>query len=164
MFVQIKAYPNYSIDEFGRVKSIYVAKLLKPRTAGRGYFCYQLRNDNGIKNEYIHRLVATTFIPNPNNLPQVDHIDGNKANNHVSNLRWVSNYTNICAAGSKLRNLHAIESTGIKVIATNGKQTFKFQSKSELLRYFGYSTINTRVKLGQEYRYGKLKGFTVYTL
>src|SRR5574344_1553652 len=99
MFVTIAEYPNYSINEFGEVKSIYVSKKLKPRTAGRGYYCYQLRNENGVKNEYIHRLVAKTFIPNPENLPQVDHIDGDKSNNHVSNLRWVSVYDNVHAYG-----------------------------------------------------------------
>ena len=79
MFITIAEYPNYSINEFGEVKSIYVSKKLKPRTAGRGYYCYQLRNENGVKNEYIHRLVAKTFIPNPENLPQGDHIDGDKS-------------------------------------------------------------------------------------
>ena len=121
MFVTIADYPDYSINENGEVKSIYVSKMLKPRTAGRGYFCYQLRNEKGIKNEYIHRLVAKTFIPNPDNLPQVDHIDGNKANNHVSNLRWVSNYQNIHAFSFEGRQARSVESTGIKVVATNGK-------------------------------------------
>lgn len=164
MFVKIKNYPNYSIDENGTVKSVYVSKTLKPRTAGRGYFCYQLRNENGVKNEYIHRLVAQTFIPNPLNLPQVDHIDGNKSNNHVSNLRWVSNQTNMTAAGFEERNAHAIESTGHKVAAVNGNVRLEFRSKSELLKHFGYTTVHTRLKMGEKYNYGKLKGFTVYYL
>ena len=45
--------------------------------------------------EYVHRLVAEAFIPNPNNLSDVDHIDCNKSNNHVSNLRWVSREENM---------------------------------------------------------------------
>ena len=88
MFITIAEYPNYSINEFGEVKSIYVSKKLKPRTAGRGYYCYQLRNENGVKNEYIHRLVAKTFIPNPENKPHINHKDETKTNNIVDNLEW----------------------------------------------------------------------------
>ena len=162
MFVPIKEYPNYSINEKGEVKSIYVSKMLKPRTAGRGYFCYQLRNENGVKNEYIHRLVAKTFIPNPNNLPQVDHIDGDRSNNHVSNLRWVSNYTNMHAFGYENRVELSANAVGVKVVAINGNTRKEFKNKSELLRHFGYESNCTRVKIGEEYHYGKLKGFTIF--
>lgn len=164
MFVPIKDYPNYSINEKGEVKSIYVSKILKPRTAGRGYYCYQLRNENGVKNEYIHRLVAKTFIPNPHNLPQVDHIDGNKSNNNVSNLRWVSNYENIHSFGFDKHDERSIESTGIKVVAVKGDTRLEFRTKSSLLRHFGYKSVRTRLKMNKEYKYGKLKGFTIYYL
>ena len=55
--------------------------------------CYVRCNLNG-KNYLKHRLIANQFIPNPNNLPQIDHIDHNRRNNNVSNLRWVSNKQN----------------------------------------------------------------------
>ena len=161
MFVPIKDYPNYSINENGEVKSIYVSKMLKPRTAGRGYFCYQLRNENGVKNEYIHRVVAKTFIPNPDNLPQVDHIDGNKANNHINNLRWVSNIENAHSFGYYNRLENAADAVRIKVVAVNGDIRLEFNSKSDLLRHFGYKTNQTRLKINEEYNYGKLKGFTI---
>ena len=163
-FVTIKEYPNYSINEYGEVKNNRTCKILKPRTAGRGYFCYQLRNENGAKNEYIHRLVAKTFIPNPHNLPQVDHIDGNKSNNHISNLKWVTNYDNAHSYGYYTRLEHAAEAVGIKVVAVKGDTRLEFPNKSALLRHFGYKNIQTRVKINEIYHYGKLKGFTIYYL
>lgn len=164
MFIPIKDYPNYSINEYGEVQNMSTMKILKPRTAGRGYYCYQLRNEYGAKNEYIHRLVAKTFIPNPHNLPQVDHIDGDKSNNHVSNLKWVTNYENAHSFGYYSRLEHATESVGIKVVAVKGDTRLEFKTKSELLRYFGYKTNQTKVKINEVYHYGKLKGFTVYYL
>ncbi|MCM2531668.1 NUMOD4 motif-containing HNH endonuclease [Neobacillus pocheonensis] len=54
-----------------------------------------LIDDNGKrKQHYIHRLVGKAFIPNPHNKPQIDHMDGNPLNNHVSNLRWCTNKEN----------------------------------------------------------------------
>lgn len=52
----------------------------------------------------VHRLIARTFLPNPDNLPEVDHIDRNKRNNHVSNLRWVSRSTNGRNTGVRCTN------------------------------------------------------------
>lgn len=54
----------------------------------RGYLNCWLSKDGKVKRMSVHRVVAMAFIPNPNNLPQVNHIDGNKLNNHISNLEW----------------------------------------------------------------------------
>lgn len=164
MFIQIKDYPNYKINESGDVKSTYVSKTLRPRGAGRGYFCYELRNEFQKKNKYVHRLVAEAFIPNPNKLPQVDHIDGDKSNNHVSNLRWISNYDNVKAYGFEKCAEHSIKAVGIGVVAIKDEQRLEFRTKSELLRHFGYETNRTRVKMNEVYSRGKMKGFTVYYL
>lgn len=164
MFVQIKEYPNYFINENGDVKSTYVSKMLSPRRAGRGYFCYQLRNDNHTKNKYVHRLVAETFIPNPHNLPQVDHIDGDKSNNNITNLRWISNYENVKAYGFEKCTQGSIDAVGVGVIAMKDDIRLEFRTKSELLRHFGYETNRTRVKMNEVYSRGKMKGFTVLYL
>ena len=164
LFKQIKDYPKYSVNEKGEVKNVTTGKTLKTRTAGKGYLCYNLYNESGNTNKYIHRLVAETFLPNPNNLPFVDHIDGNKKNNSLTNLRWVSNYQNLNYYGFDKLKQFSVDSVGVGVLATNGDVTLKFKTKSDLLRHFGYKTIRTRVKIGEPYLHGKLKGFTVYYL
>lgn len=164
MFVQIKDYPDYSINKRGEVKSTYVSKMLKPRNAGKGYFCYQLRNEHGKKNKYIHRLVAETFIPNLHNLPMVDHIDGDKSNNNVDNLRWVTNFQNLKYYGFDKLIEHSIQGVGVGVVAVKDDTRLEFRTKSELLRHFGYENVQTRVKIGEVYNYGKMKGFIVYYL
>lgn len=71
---------------------------------GNGYFRVSLSKDGVNKTHKVHRLVAQAFIDNPNNLPQVNHIDGNKQNNHVDNLEWCTNSENqkhACKLGLK---------------------------------------------------------------
>ncbi len=88
-------YGRYQISTFGRVKSIVSNKIMRPHKLG-SYLNISLRDkDQKLHSHRIHRLVATHFIDNPNNEKNVDHIDHNKLNNHVSNLRWVSQSTNI---------------------------------------------------------------------
>lgn len=96
----IKCAPNYTIDEFGNVRN-QEGLILKPRNVGyvgasndSMYKQYRLRVDGKYITRYQHRLLAETFIPNPDNLPVVDHIDGNKGNNSLDNLEWVSRSEN----------------------------------------------------------------------
>jgi len=83
---------NYSINKDGQVWSHFFNKFLKQQTDKQGYKTIKLYDDgDGTYKRYkIHRLVAITYIPNPNNLLQVNHKDGNKQNNHVDNLEWVT--------------------------------------------------------------------------
>lgn len=67
----------------------------KPRKDKRGYLIIDLRFYMGIECKKVHRLVAKAFLPNPNNLQEVNHIDHNKENNCVSNLQWVSHSENV---------------------------------------------------------------------
>lgn len=93
----IKGYIGmYQVSSDGRVKNVVTNKDLKIWNSC-GYKKVLLSNPNHIGKGitfYVHRLVASTFLDNPNNLPEVDHIDGNRENNKVSNLRWVNRIGN----------------------------------------------------------------------
>lgn len=85
----VKHYEGlYRISNFGRVWSVHKQDYKVPHTKENGYMFVQLYKNGVMKNEYIHRLVALTFIPNPKNLPQVNHKDEDKSNNSVNNLEW----------------------------------------------------------------------------
>ena len=85
---------NYMIDMSGNVLSVRRGKLLTPYTVKDGVQKVCLRKDGKAKAESVHRLVALTFLSNPDSKPQVDHIDGNKHNNKLENLRWCTNEEN----------------------------------------------------------------------
>lgn len=90
MTKQIIGYDNYIIDENGNVFNTITNKYLSGSISEQGYRYYRLSKNNKKKMVYAHRLVAETFLDNPNNLPVVNHIDGNKINNNVTNLKWAS--------------------------------------------------------------------------
>lgn len=90
----------YEVSNMGRVRSLdrevrrpqgsYMQKgcVLKPGIASNGYYTVSLRKGKGGETKTVHRLVATVFIPNPNNLPCVNHKDEDRLNNSVCNLEW----------------------------------------------------------------------------
>ena len=86
----------YKVDENGNVFSVRNNKLLKRMMFPSGYEYVHLCNGKGKTKLFrVHRLVAETFIPNPNNLPEVNHKDGDKLNNNVKNLEWCTNLENM---------------------------------------------------------------------
>ena len=83
----------YKVSNYGRVKSVNKQLVLKTCGSGNRYKTVALCN--GMRKTFrVHRLVAAAFIPNPENKPCIDHIDGNPFNNHVDNLRWVTHSEN----------------------------------------------------------------------
>lgn len=126
-WVDIKGYEGiYQVSNFGNVKSLsrlkfcgkntakgtkYKEKILKNNIGGHGYLRVNLWKDNICKMMKVHTIVANTFIPNPDNKRTVNHIDGNKLNNNVSNLEWATYSEN-------LKHAHKI---GLKIPSWKGK-------------------------------------------
>ena len=98
----IKGYEGlYQVSNLGRVKSLNYKNTGKEEILSNiprkdGYSIAGLSKNSKSKPFYVHRLVALHFIPNPNNLPQVNHKDENKENNKVSNLEWCTQSYNNC--------------------------------------------------------------------
>ena len=100
-YATIEGFPNYLVTNKGRVLSLKDnhnndrIKELKQIKNRDGYMFVNLYKNNKMHSKNVHRLVAQAFIPNPENKPEVNHIDENKTNNHISNLEWVTARENL---------------------------------------------------------------------
>ena len=103
MWKEAYDFNNYLCNENGEIYSLLRNKILKGRSL-KGYKRVALMKDGKTIDVLVHRLIAQTFLPNPENKPYINHIDGDKTNNSVSNLEWCTQKENV---------QHAIE-TGLK--------------------------------------------------
>lgn len=120
----IKGYPDYRVSDLGRVKSLKQGKerILKPTPNKAGYLGVCLCNEGTKETKPVHRLVLEAFVPNPENKPEVNHKDGNKANNHFSNLEPVTRSEN---------ELHAYK-TGLKTAKGSNNSQAKLSANGVL--------------------------------
>lgn len=141
-------YSDYEVSTEGRIKRKSTGTTLVATDDSRGYPAVTVFDHNGQHTKNVHRIVAETFLPNPDGKIAVNHKDGNKRNNHISNLEWVTNSENMKHAyrtglkarpdtcGSPKRRVRIVEtgevfdSVGDCARAINGDQAHIFNCLS----------------------------------
>ena len=106
---QIQGYPNYEISICGQVRNFKTKRILKFYINKKGYYCVELSKNNIGTKHRIHRLVILNFIPNIENYDCVDHVNGIRLDNTISNLRWCSNQQNCYNRSLSTRNTSGIK-------------------------------------------------------
>lgn len=146
----IDGFSGYEISSYGRVighknnRGIITDSeyLLKPRVNPNGYLIVVLYDENRVPHQLsVHRLVAQSFIPNHDGYPYVDHLDGNKTNNMVDNLEWVTPKENSIRAVNAGLYEPIFKITRKPVMVTNlrnGEEKY-FRGVNEAARAIGYS-------------------------
>ena len=153
-WAKIEGFDYYSISNDGIVRNDYRQSIVKPMLSTSGYLFVHLVKDKKKYTKYIHRLVGLAFLERQANDSQIDHIDGNKTNNVLSNLRWVTVSENCKAYGSKQR----AEARKRGVTATHIDGTvIEFDSRRSAAEYFNCSP--TKIKYGYLYAKGDKKGW-----
>ena len=118
---------EYEVSTLGNVRRIGSDKVLKPGICTGGYYQVSLYKNGKAKSKQIHRLVAIAFIPNPENKVCVDHIDNNRTNNHISNLRWCNISENNCNRAKNCKK----NTSGFKGVCFD-KQCNKYRARIKL--------------------------------
>ena len=141
---KIEGFEDYSVSNHGRVSNDKRNRVLKGHVHYSGYNRTALYKNKVMFQKRVHRLVAIAFIPNPENKPIINHKDGNKLNNHVNNLEWVTHKENI---------LHAYRELGIKTrscpviqYSKDGKFIAEYDSHTEAVRNNNFSNTKVSIK------------------
>ncbi len=163
----------YEISNLGRVKSVarqcdafgprikngkrlVRERIIKPSKNPKGYLVANLHKDGVSRNHTIARLVASAFIPNPYNKPQIDHIDNDKTNNHTDNLRWVTARENLnnpislerrkqnakgrWFGGEHKRGSEASRARTVIVVDPQTQETRRYECMTEMKQY-GFNPV-----------------------
>jgi len=134
----------YEVSSMGRVKSLKrntaIDRILKPHNTKK-YFQVCLCKNGIIAYKTVHRLVAEAFIPNPDNLPEVNHKDENKLNNEISNLEWISRIGNL-TYGTRLQRIGRAKAKAVKAFDAEGVLVGEYTSINEAAEATGLAPIN----------------------
>jgi hypothetical protein len=141
-FRVIKGFENYFVSNLGNIKNNSTGRILKPGI-NKGYYQVHLSNNGEVKTKLVHRLVGEAF-PNPLNKKYIDHIDNNRLNNNINNLRWATPSENsfnqklssVNTSGNKGVSFHKRDKKWYAKIKINGKKIHlgNFDSKDEAIK------------------------------
>lgn len=142
----IEGYENYQVSNLGRVKSLNYNRtgkeqILKPVKRKNKYLSVNLCKNGKIKNLLVHRLVAQAFLPNPKNMPDINHKDENKQMNIVSNLEWCTRKQNI-NYGTHNERVAKTLSIPIVQLTKNGEYIATYQGAMQVEKDLGFNNSN----------------------
>lgn len=129
IWIDVRDYVGgYFVSNLGRIRSNSSRARVLKAAISSGYLVLTLYNNGAGKQLKVHRIVAENFIPNPDNKPCVNHIDGNKLNNHAANLEWVTYSEN---------TIHAIDNDLLKLRGENNhKSKFSNADVAQIRKYY----------------------------
>ena len=140
MIKEITNFPDYYIDDSGKVYSRKSGKLreLKQYPKTHGYLYVALSKDGKKHYLRVHRLVAEAFIPNPDNLPEVNHKDENKAKNRADNLEWCTSSDNKVYGSRRKRVARKVSDPNIQRKNNTSGRKGVFKTKWNTWKVFRY--------------------------
>lgn len=169
---KIAGFENYSVSDDGQIRNDVTGKMKKPTLSKKtGYLYVDLYKNNKRLKQTVHRLVAESFILNPENKKTVDHIDGNRTNNKVRNLRWATygeNNSRFNTHGTRSERIAALHYVELRKKRGGGHlewleidEVLNFDSITDAARHFGVSIANISLMLehGNIGRRGKMRGY-----
>ena len=131
----ISGYMNYEVSSIGRIRNISTGKLLTPYSDSSGHLKVGIYNEQNRKKYLVHKLVAQEFVNNPDNKTYVDHVEHNRQNNCINNLRWCSKSEN----GMNMRKRKKTCSSCFKGVYWNKKSKWLAQIRiNTVMQHIGH--------------------------
>lgn len=131
---------QYEVSNLGRIRHYKTKRIRSIKNSKGDYLIFSVRvnNPRKLKPYKVHIAVASTFIPNPNNYPQINHKDGNKQNNNVDNLEWCTAKENIQhAIKNKLINVKASQKLSFEDVKTIKKLHTEGYNNAQIAKRYG---------------------------